>query len=122
MRAPIAAQLGRPCTTTLAPTFKHQAALPIAVHRRAYRTRRVSCVRADAEAAPATAIAEATAPVQWSAVDTQLRDSEAARQPEELAYVAPTDGDRTWTLLKLAFALPWRRFAKDSVLTIKVGA
>ncbi|GIL57850.1 hypothetical protein Vafri_13078 [Volvox africanus] len=36
---------------------------------------------------------------------------------EELPFNAPTEKDRFWTNLKLAFALPWRRFKKDSVLT-----
>lgn len=126
MPSPNVAQLGRPCSTTLGlramPTSKQLAAIPIAYPRRTPRTpRRVPCVRADTETKPDTAQAEPTTPpAQWSAVDTQLRDSEAARLPEELVYVAPTDGDRTWTSLKLAFALPWRRFTNDSVLTIKV--
>ena len=37
-----------------------------------------------------------------------------------LTYVAPSGSDEFWTKFKLAFALPWRRFAKGSVLTIKV--
>lgn len=35
-------------------------------------------------------------------------------------YQAPTASDKFWTSLKLIFALPWRRFKKESVLTIKV--
>jgi hypothetical protein len=38
----------------------------------------------------------------------------------EVPYQAPTGADKFWTSVKLAFALPWRRFKKGSVLTIKV--
>lgn len=110
------AQLGRPCRALPRPTFTHALPHP---RRTIHRTRRLPRVRADAETTQTTLTGAADAP--WSAVDTQLRTSEAAQLPQELVYVAPTDGDRTWTSLKLAFALPWRRFAQDSVLTIKVG-
>ncbi|GIL78352.1 hypothetical protein Vretimale_7700 [Volvox reticuliferus] len=38
-------------------------------------------------------------------------------EAEELSFTAPSEKDRFWTNFKLAFALPWRRFKKDSVLT-----
>ncbi|EFJ46294.1 signal peptide peptidase [Volvox carteri f. nagariensis] len=41
----------------------------------------------------------------------------ALLEAAELPYSAPTDKDMFWTRFKLAFALPWRRFKKDSVLT-----
>lgn len=37
-----------------------------------------------------------------------------------LMYSKPSGGDRFWTWLKLMFALPWRRFKKDSVLVFKL--
>jgi protease-4 len=37
------------------------------------------------------------------------------------SYSQPSGQDKFWTNLKLAFALPWRRFKKESVLTIKVS-
>ena len=40
----------------------------------------------------------------------------------EMPYNAPTGADTFWTSLKLSFALPWRRFKKGSVLTIKVSS
>jgi protease-4 len=39
----------------------------------------------------------------------------------QLTYNAPSGSDKFWTSVKLAFALPWRRFKKESVLTMKVG-
>eukprot|EP00198_Chlamydomonas_reinhardtii_P001161 XP_001690496.1 signal peptide peptidase [Chlamydomonas reinhardtii] len=39
---------------------------------------------------------------------------------EELPYVAPDDSAKFWTGFKLGFALPWRRFKKDSVLAFKL--
>ena len=36
-------------------------------------------------------------------------------------YKRPRNAARQWTRLKLARALPWRRFKKGSVLTMKVG-
>ncbi len=45
----------------------------------------------------------------------------AAPLPEgELKFVEPSGGDKFWTRCKLIFALPWRRFKKDSVLTMKL--
>ena len=37
------------------------------------------------------------------------------------SYSEPSGQDKFWTGFKLAFALPWRRFKKGSVLTIKVS-
>lgn len=39
----------------------------------------------------------------------------------ELVYKEPSGGDKAMTSFKLAFALPWRRFKKGSVLTMKLG-
>jgi len=38
----------------------------------------------------------------------------------ELTWSEPSGGDKFWTSFKLAFALPWRRFKKGSVLAIKL--
>lgn len=43
-----------------------------------------------------------------------------AWKDDELVWTAPSDSDKWWTKFKLAFALPWRRFPKDSVLAFKV--
>lgn len=40
----------------------------------------------------------------------------------ELTWSEPSGSDKFWTSFKLAFALPWRRFKKGSVLAIKVRA
>jgi protease-4 len=40
--------------------------------------------------------------------------------PAPLQYQEPSSSDKFWTSFKLAFALPWRRFKKESVLTFKV--
>lgn len=46
----------------------------------------------------------------------------ASPLPEiELEYVEPSGGQKAWTSFKLAFALPWRRFKKDSVLVLKLS-
>jgi hypothetical protein len=42
--------------------------------------------------------------------------------PAVLQYTEPSASQRFWTSVRLAFALPWRRFKKGSVLTFKVGA
>ncbi|KXZ47573.1 hypothetical protein GPECTOR_34g732 [Gonium pectorale] len=42
-------------------------------------------------------------------------------EADELPYSAPDDQARFWTGFKLAFALPWRRFKKDSVLTFTIS-
>ena len=39
----------------------------------------------------------------------------------ELLYEEPSGGQKAWTNVKLAFALPWRRFKKDSVLVLKLS-
>lgn len=49
-----------------------------------------------------------------------LERSAAGVADDELAWSAPSDSDKWWTSFKLAFALPWRRFPKDSVLAFKV--
>ena len=38
----------------------------------------------------------------------------------ELTFRAPTSSQQFWTSCRLFFALPWRRFKKDSVLAIEV--
>jgi len=40
---------------------------------------------------------------------------------QELVYKEPSGGDKAMTSFRLAFALPWRRFKKGSVLTMKLG-
>ncbi len=47
----------------------------------------------------------------------QLDASELA----QLDYTAPSQARKTLTNIKLAFALPWRRFKKEAVLTCKVN-
>lgn len=48
-------------------------------------------------------------------------DGAAEPAVPELPYVAPTDSQKFWTGFKLAFALPWRRFKKGSVLSFKLA-
>jgi hypothetical protein len=39
---------------------------------------------------------------------------------QELPFTEASGSEKFWTSFKLAFALPWRRFKKDSVLTLTV--
>ncbi|KAL4444953.1 hypothetical protein ABPG77_004003 [Micractinium sp. CCAP 211/92] len=94
-------------------------------------------VRAEADAEPTTAATSTeasthandhstapAAPEQQPAAAEQQVESKAAdwELPEvELAYREPSGGQKAWTSVKLAFALPWRRFKSESVLTLKLS-
>lgn len=70
------------------------------------------------EAAPAPAASTSTSRRLAGISPEVLASIDAA---PELPYT-PLDGaERFWTSVRLAFALPWRRFKKDSVLSFKVG-
>ncbi|GLC74286.1 hypothetical protein PLESTF_001485100 [Pleodorina starrii] len=83
-------------------------------------TATVAAAATDSDAATANGGDSAAAPRQETAAAASRG---AASFPSEvlegaeLPFAAPTDQDRFWTRLKLAFALPWRRFKQDSVLT-----
>lgn len=94
-------------------------------------------VRAEAEAEPTTAAPSADAPTpagahNGAAASTEQQPPAAGQQAEskaadwelpeeELAFEEPSGGQKAWTSVKLAFALPWRRFKSESVLTLKLS-
>ncbi|KAL4448020.1 hypothetical protein ABPG75_005239 [Micractinium tetrahymenae] len=94
-------------------------------------------VRAEAEAKPSTAAPSADAPTpagDHSAAPAATEQQPAAAEQEaeqkaadwelpedELAFEEPSGGKKAWTSVKLAFALPWRRFKSESVLTLKLS-
>lgn len=102
---------------------------------RAARLHRLQ-VRSAAEE-PATAAPEVAAPAAGNgAAEAQHSEAAAGVQangapsatvtveelPEqELVWVEPSGGDKTWTSWKLLWALPWRRFKSGSVLTLKLS-
>ena len=57
-----------------------------------------------------------TVTVDYDRVRDLLASSET-----DVPFVAPSGAEAFWTKLKLAFALPWRRFKGESVLVLKVG-
>jgi hypothetical protein len=61
-----------------------------------------------------------TSTATTDAVDAAASIPAALEPPVVLQYVEPSTSERFWTSVKLAFALPWRRFKKGSVLTFKV--
>lgn len=69
----------------------------------------------------ASAPAEPQEPHQQPGVDGEKTEQVVEEEDlPELEYRAPSGMDKFWTGTKLAFALPWRRFKKGSVLTIEV--
>lgn len=91
-------------------------------------------MRAEAEAEPSTTTTAADAPSNHGTAPTTTEQQPAGAEqqaeqkaadwelPEvELAYEEPSGGQKAWTNVKLAFALPWRRFKSESVLTLKLS-
>ncbi|KAG2448920.1 hypothetical protein HYH02_006268 [Chlamydomonas schloesseri] len=102
--------------------------------RRAARTARLLC-RAEQEASTATTTTTAEAEATTTSNGNGNGNGNGASEKpargagafpaellaaEELTYVAPDDSAKWWTGFKLGFALPWRRFKKDSVLAFKL--
>lgn len=90
--------------------------------------RRASCIKS--MRAPATRSCSRLLLRSTTTTTTDIKTTEASTvEPTEekkplpeglLSYTEPTGSDRFWTSLKLCFALPWRRFKKDSVLVFKL--
>eukprot|EP00195_Chlamydomonas_chlamydogama_P015757 CAMPEP_0202909918 /NCGR_PEP_ID=MMETSP1392-20130828/50619_1 /ASSEMBLY_ACC=CAM_ASM_000868 /TAXON_ID=225041 /ORGANISM="Chlamydomonas chlamydogama, Strain SAG 11-48b" /LENGTH=725 /DNA_ID=CAMNT_0049599831 /DNA_START=187 /DNA_END=2361 /DNA_ORIENTATION=- len=106
------------------PGVLHRAGLPT-------RPRGIRLVARDAPETPTQVTQEASAsevPQQDAkaaevAASSSSTPSAADAQPLPegvLTYKEPSGGQKFWTSFKLAFALPWRRFKKDSVLVFKL--
>lgn len=67
---------------------------------------------------PSTAQAPA-APVDRAALLEKEKRRATPDADGDLKFVPPSSFDANWTNIKLAFALPWRRFKSGSVLTFK---
>lgn len=120
------------CSCSLNSPIAHSALARAGARRSPAAARRAGCrlvVRAEAEAeattsAPAQQSAEQPLAAEHAAAaaDKAPAAAEAEALPEiELAYVEPSGGSKAWTNVKLAFALPWRRFKSEAVLTIKMS-